>query len=188
MGEKLTMGPNQNVTVKVRVYAPANNTNNCPYTFDNPSLAQVNIHQPLNKPVLHHVDLISGEVTGKVKPGDAKYTNPTNNTAKVVQTVLLTDMKDEGKGWKSFTYTFKPTASCYFRLRGTNMPPATPNETDKWGNPLADSLAGNVKYTPPTGGNPISLDYDVEAWADLWFYSNPIFIRVVAAPNGTVNF
>jgi hypothetical protein len=189
MGEKLTVGPNQKLTVKVRVYVPDDNTtNNCPYTFDNPSLAQVNIHQPLNKPVLHHVDLIYGEVTGKVKPGDAKYTDPTNKTAKVEKTVLVSDMKDEGKGWKSFTYTFKPTKSCYFRLRGTNLPPSTPYETDKWGNPLADTEAKNITYTDPNLGPNTALDYDVEAWSDLWFYSNPIFVRVVGAPNGTVNF
>jgi hypothetical protein len=188
MGEKLTIGPNQKVTVKVRVYVPENTANNCPYTFDNPSLAQLNIHQPLNKPMLHHVDLIYGEVTGKVKPGDAKYTDPTNKTAKIEKTVLVSDMKDEGKGWKSFTYTFKTNKSCYFRLRGTNLPPSTPNETDELGNPLPDTQAGNIKYTPPTGGAPISLSNDVEAWSDLWFYSNPIFVRVVAAPNGTVNF
>ena len=81
-------------------------------------------------------------------------------------------MKDEGQGWKSFTFAFEPTKSCYFRLRGTNLLPDTPNETDGDGNPVLD-LAPNT---------------DKMAWADLWFYSNPIFIRVVAAPNGTVNF
>jgi hypothetical protein len=33
-----------------------------------------------------------------------------------------------------------------------------------------------------------TVDADVAAWSDLWFYSNPIFIGVVGAPNGTVNF
>jgi hypothetical protein len=52
----------------------------------------------------------------------------------------------------------------YFRLRGTNLPPDTPNETDAEGNPLADSLVG---------ANTVA-----KAWADLWFYSNPIYIQV----------
>jgi hypothetical protein len=187
MGEKLIVGPNQKVTIKVRVHVPDVN-NNCPYAFDNPSLAQLNIHHALNRPVLHHVDLISGEVYGKVKPGDAKYTDPTNPTAGIKQTVLVSDMKDEGKGWKSFTFEFKPTKSCYFRLRGTNLPVNTPNETDDKGNPLADSLAKNIKYThPPTLGPNTALDTDVEAWSDLWFYSNPIFVRVVGVKDA-VNF
>jgi hypothetical protein len=169
MGEKLIVDPNTKVTVKVRVYVP-DVTNNCPYSEDNASLLP-NIHQALNRPVLHHVDLIYGEVTGKVKPGDPKYTDPTNPTTKIQETVNVSDMKDEGKGWKSFTFVFKATKSCYFRLRGTNMPPSTTNETDAQGNPLLDQ----------------SPNTDKMAWADLWFYSNPIYIRVVRVPH-SVNF
>ena len=39
-------------------------TNYSPYTFANPSLLQVGINQPLNMPVLDHIDLIRGLVTG----------------------------------------------------------------------------------------------------------------------------
>ena len=166
MGEKLTVGPNQKVTLKVRVYVPDVN-NNCPYADENSSLAQVNLHRPLNRPVLDHVDVIYGEVTGKKTPGTATYKDPTNPTAKVQQTVYLSDMKDEGKGWKSFSLVFKPTTSCYFRLRGTNMPFNIPNETDVNGNPTLDQ----------------SPNTDKMAWADLWFYSNPIFIKVVGVKN-----
>ncbi len=48
-------------------------TNYSPYTFPNPSLAQVGITQPLNKPVLDHVDVIRGMVTGYKTPGAADY-------------------------------------------------------------------------------------------------------------------
>ncbi len=181
MGEKLTVGPNQKVTITVRVYVPDVN-NSSPYANPNPSLAQVGINQSLNRPVLHHVDLIGGEVHGKIKPGTAAYTNPTNPTTSIKQTVLVSDMKDEGNGWKSFTFVSTPQQSCYFRLRGTNLPANTPNETDAQGNPLADSQAQNISY------NSAPLDYDIEAWSDLWFYSNPIFVKVVGAPNGSVNF
>jgi hypothetical protein len=195
MGEKLTIGPRQKLTLKIRVRVPFGNdkTNNCPYTFNNPSLAQKQISQPLNQPVLDHIDLICGQVTGKIKPGDANYTNPVPQytpafgaVAPTVQHIFLTDMKNEGNGWYSFNYTFTPKTSCYFRLRGTNMPLDTPNETDADGNPLIDSLAHNIHYTKD--GVDTVLDADVAAWSDLWFYSNPIFIRMVADPNGTVNF
>lgn len=177
MGQVLKAAPNRQVTLKIMVKIPTG-TNNCPYTFNNPSLAQVGMNQPLNQPVLHHVDLIGGEVYGKRTPGTTAYNDPTNPTASIKQTVLVSDMTDEGNGWKSFTYTFTSTKSCYFRLRGTNLPPNTPNETDAQGNPLADTLAGNILYTHPTLGANTSLDTDVEAWSDLWFYSNPIFINV----------
>ena len=185
MGEKLTVGPKQKVTVKVRVYLPDVN-NNCPNAFDNPSLAQLNIHRSLNRPVLDHVDLISGEVHDRAKPGTAAYTDPTNSTAKIAQTVLVSDMKDEGNGWKSFTFVTTPKQSCYFRLRGSNLPANTPNETDAEGNPLPDTMASNISYDNGSGST--TLNNDVEAWSDLWFYSNPIFVKVVGAKGGTVNF
>src|SRR5262249_48008885 len=124
------------------------------------------------------------------------------------------------------------TASQYLRLRGTNLPPSVPFETDSNGNPLPDlwtNPAAVNPTVPPTAGPPPtpgsqdgvaananlkiicrpvgshvpdnasvytgqSIDgcpnhlpvisgmkfvaYDVAAWSDLWFYSNPIFIEV----------
>ncbi len=99
------------------------------------------------------------------------------------------------------------TASQYVRLRGTNLPAAVPFETDASGNPLADVYTNaqntarmRIPCTTPhsassqfdgcpdhlataTGtDNPIvgqkAVSYDVAAWADLWFYSNPIYIQV----------
>ena len=177
MGEELTVNPKKKVTVKVMVYVPDVN-NLCPYSFENPSLAQLGIHKSLNRPQLHHVDVIYGEVYGKRTPGTAAYKDPTNPTAKIQQSVLVSDMKNEGHGWKSFFFTVTPSKSCYFRLRGTNLPPNTPNETDAQGNPVNDFLAKNITYNDPKLGPNTALDADVAAWSDLWFYSNPIFIKV----------
>jgi hypothetical protein len=116
--------------------------------------------------------------------------------------------------------------SQYLRLRGTNMPPSTPWETDADGNPLSDlvtnaamvnksstvatdpddshpanfylkipctTVGANVPQTTATytgtniDGCPAHLPvvngqkmvaFDVAAWSDLWFYSNPIFVEV----------
>jgi hypothetical protein len=183
MGEKLTVSPGQKVIITVKVYVPEVN-NNCPYSFPNPALAQPQVSGQfpngipnLNRPVLHHVDLIRGSVTGRVQPGTPHYTQISSDAA-IKQTVPLSRMKDEGNGWKSFTFPFTPTRNCYFRLRGTNLPPNTPHETDPEGNPLSDTLAKNILYN---GNTPLA--YDVAAWADLWFYSNPIFIRLRTAPD-----
>lgn len=177
MGEELRVAPRKKVTVKVMVKVPDVN-NLCPYSFENPSLAQLGVHQSLNRPQLHHVDVIYGEVYGKRTPGTAAYKDPTNPTAKIQQSVLVSDMKNEGHGWKSFFFDFTPSKSCYFRLRGSNLPPDTPNETDAQGNPLNDFLAKNITYVDPVLGPNTALDADVAAWSDLWFYSNPIFIKV----------
>jgi hypothetical protein len=112
----------------------------------------------------------------------------------------------------AMSYTIaSATQSQYVRLRGTNIPPSTPWETDASGNPLSDlytnasdttklkipctttgsnvpPLGGRAPYTgnaidgcpthlPVVGGQKM-VAYDVAAWADLWFYSNPIYVIV----------
>lgn len=50
----------------------------------------------------------------------------------------------------------------YYRLRATNVAPATPGETDAGGNPLADGPDNT----------------EAKAMNDQWMYSNPIFVTV----------
>ena len=119
-------------------------------------------------PVVDHVDLISGQITGKIDPSSPDYTKATNETTKVIATFSSKDWKVDRNGYNVVTYTIKDMdTSMYFRLRGTNLPVNTQYETDADGNPLADSLAANL-----------GLNGAPEAWADLWFYSNPIFVYV----------
>jgi hypothetical protein len=67
----------------------------------------------------------------------------------------------------------------YFRLRGTNLAANTPNQTDAGGNPLIDTLAYQTLPNPdPTKTGTVTINTPDQAWADLWFYSNPIFIHV----------
>jgi hypothetical protein len=114
----------------------------------------------------------------------------------------------DGTTFLKMTYRIPAvSASQYVRLRGTNLPAAVPYETDVSGNPLADVYtnrndttmlripcttvhsAGNQFDGCPdhlvaaTGAsNPIvgqkAVAYDIAAWSDLWFYSNPIYVEV----------
>jgi hypothetical protein len=241
MGEKLVVRPGADIVVSVVVRDPAG-ANNSPYTFANPSLAQVGINAPLNMPVLDHVDVIRGLVTGYRQPGAADYAGewPRNTNwlkadgstadlsvvpaaAKNTTAALLKSFSGAGSAtWTPFTSTVDGTqflkmsfripavqASQYVRLRGTNMPAAVPFETDANGNPLADlftnandttklSIACTVAHTATsqfdgcpdhlataTGTSPIAgqkaVSFDIAAWSDLWFYSNPIFVEVNGA-------
>ncbi|MDO8947620.1 MAG: hypothetical protein Q7U88_10735, partial [Desulfocapsaceae bacterium] len=65
--------------------------------------------------------------------------------------------------WYTVVYNVKNMSSNMY-LRGTNLAPDTENETDSEGNPLIDDLM--APNTPE------------KAYADLWFYSNPIFVHV----------
>ena len=241
MGQKMKVRPGAEIVVTVVVRDPAG-INSSPYTFDNPSLVQVGTHQPLNAPVLDHVDLIQGLVTGYKTPGTPDYSGEwprntawlhtdgttadlsavpngaKNTSAAVIRTfnssawTQVTSSVD-GSTFLKMTYRVPAvSASQYVRLRGTNMPAAVPYETDASGNPLSDlyTNANDVtklgipcttvhsassqfdgcpdhlplatNYTGPLGqpsnysGRMVA--FDVAAWSDLWFYSNPIYVEV----------
>ena len=240
MGEKLVVAPGTDLVVGIAVRDPAG-VNFSPYTFANPSLAQVGITQPINMPVLDHIDLIRGMVTGYKAPGTAGYAGawPRNtdwmradgsvvglsavpDAAKNLSAAILRTFSGNGASpWTRVTSQFDGTtfltmtfripavaASQYVRLRGSNLPPAVPFETDADGNPLPDlftnardttmlRIACTVTHSATsqfdgcpdhlataTGGasNPIdgqrAVSFDVAAWSDLWFYSNPVYIEV----------
>jgi hypothetical protein len=268
MGEKLKVRPGADIVVAIALRDPTG-TNYAPYSFPNPSLAQVGINQPINKPVLDHVDVIQGLVTSRPKqPGDPDYAGTwpngwiqaylvggTPDIATVPNAARNTTAKRYGQ-FNSSSWTTAPgkpdfkvmsfripgvQASQYVRLRGTNLPPNVPFETDANGSPLPDVFTnatttvtdaqataakpanvgtlripcsnvipgrdaqGQVTFTPYTpqvvpangvnwtqgsgaiDGCPNHLPvvngqkyvaYDVAAWSDLWFYSNPIYVEV----------
>lgn len=235
MGEKLKVRPGAEIVVAIVVRDPEG-TNYSPYSFPNPSLAQIGISQPLNAPVLDHIDVIRGLVTGYRQPGSADYAgawpdnwieNPDmarvpaaarNTTAAVIKTFNSATWAPVpgNPGFKSMVFRLPAvTASQYVRLRGTNLPAGVPFETDADGNPLPDVytndgsnnrlvaplaipctatgtnvpgaaathtiqnglIDGCPEHLPVVNGQKMSA-YDVAAWSDLWFYSNPIFVEV----------
>jgi hypothetical protein len=123
-------------------------------------------------PVVDHIDLIAGEITGKIAPGSPDYTKATNERTKVIATFSQPDFTVDREGWTVIRTMVKVDKDMYFRLRGTNLAPNTPDETDADGNPLPDYLVTAHQ----------SIDGAAEAWKDLWFYSNPIFIYVDGKP------
>lgn len=190
MGETLCVKKGRMVQLKIKVRDPKS-ANHCPLDMNNPSLEQIGIEVPLNMPVLDHIDLIGGDVTGMINPEHPAYTNATNPSAAVVATFAPTcDIEEDGT--MTFVYTFKAQKDQYFRLRGSNLPAGVPFETDEMGNPLADAEANDNLYSLMDAeelesklfagveiGTNSKLDAVAEAYADLWFYSNPIFVKVV---------
>jgi len=233
MGEQLGLRRNGGDVVWMIKLRDPEGANFSPYTFDNPSLAQLDISVPINEPVLSHIDVIRGDITGMIEPSDPAYTtNVSNPTTEIFASVdnLAGEFTVDGEYLiASGTIPASDfTNDMYFRVRGTNMPKGTPNETDADGNPLHDDYsslipcfasgeivdpvevdasfspffqgrqatgswtaegpAPGLQFDPaacpehlPVDSQGIKyLDADVEAWADLWFYANPIFVR--AAP------
>lgn len=200
MGEKLVVRAGADVIVSIVVRDPVGK-NNSPYSFANPSLRQVNITQPLDMPVLDHIDVIGGNVTGIVPPTSAAYAGlegspaASNASARLLRTFNSSNWTAAADGTRTMTFRIPAVqVSQYLRLRGTNLPASVPFETDAAGNPLLDfGLDGRVPcletacpahmVVPTTGANAgrKTSSLDVSAWADLWFYSNPIFIEVLSS-------
>jgi hypothetical protein len=115
MGEMLPVvlkkGTGNPVKITVKFRTPAYNNNNDPVVLD-------------------HIDLIAGQVTGRVAPGSSGYNDATNPTTKVMATFNVGDWKDEGSGWHVIQYHVRLDKDMYFRLRGTNHAPNAPNEPD----------------------------------------------------------
>jgi hypothetical protein len=202
MGQTLAVKPGEKITVEMTMTVPVKN--NSPYTFNNPLLLQVGIKQPLNQPQLDHVDLITGNITGVIRPGDPGYAVPNaggvagaaivyNPSTVVAQQIAAKDMKAWQQKDGSIRLQFRTTFTAgstpqYIRARGTNIPDATPNVTDSAGNPLLDvnnSLVSCTDAACPAHLQMVAgvkqVTFDVQAYSNLWFYANPIFIR----PQGT---
>lgn len=102
---------------------------------------------------------------------------------------------------REISFTIRDVQKAFFiRARGTNLPPGVPNATDSKGNPLPDNRSGTnaqqalqeilctdpacPAHLPASKGDPTRkvVDNDVRGWASLWFYTNPIFVRLSSQP------
>jgi hypothetical protein len=148
MGGTLAVSSGSSVTITIRFKSPAAN-----YHGD--------------APVVNHVDLIAGNVTGLIDPSSPEFkTNKTNSSTHVVQRFTSADWTVDGEGFNVITTTVNNvTNDMYFRLRGSNLGVGVKNQTSANGNPLIDMKMGR--------------NTAAKAWADLWFYSNPIFVDVL---------
>lgn len=203
MGETLISHPGEKIEIEMEVTVPV--SNNSPYSFNNPLLAQIGLQKPLNKPYLDHIDLITGDITGVIAPGAPGYAVPNasgvagasivyNPSAKIAKQIQVTKMKSkklkDGSIRLSFSASFTAGRTpFYIRARGTNLPPGTPNATDTAGNPLLDANNVNVSCTDPacpshlgTVNGVKKVTNDVQAYSNLWFYANPIFVRPANTP------
>lgn len=110
-----------------------------------------------NKPEVDHIDLIVGDVTGIVAD--------TNPSTRILKRFSAADWGGQ-KGGGQVSYPIANVQqNMYLRLRGTNVAVGTAGETDAEGNPLMDEAGQPTNTT-------------AKAWADLWFYSNPIFVKI----------
>ena len=142
-----------------------------------PETANNNTYTSLTNPVLDHIDLIAGEMRPKVAKGTPEYSVGTYSNVEVIARfdanggvvdgngLVSTKWIDLGGGLKLIEYNVNITGDTYFRLRGTNHGLDVAGKTDIYGNPTVDTPTANVMAAAQS------------AFEDLWFYSNPVFVR-----------
>jgi hypothetical protein len=170
MGEKLKVRPGAEVVVTIVVRDPAGNSFS-PYSFPNPSLMQVGISQPLNAPVVDHIDLIRGMVTGYKTPGAADYSGEwPRNTAWLAAdgstpanlsgvpaaakntsaAIIRTFSGSGGTPWTSVTSSVDGTAF----LKMTYRIPAV--SASQYVRLRGTNLPANVPFETDANGNPMA--------------------------------
>ena len=159
MGDTLKVQKGEEVTLTVRFKSPEVNNYQTLFSTDTATTNEV---------AVDHIDLISGEVTGKISPNSKAYTNDKNETTKVIQTFTSEDWTTDEDGYNTLTFTVKADKDRYYRLRGTNLEVSAEGQTDEMGNPLRDEMKER----------PSADSINDHNYSDLWFYGNPIFVDV----------
>lgn len=159
MGDILKVQKGEEVTLTVRFKSPEVNNYQTLFGTDTDTTNEV---------VVDHIDLISGEVTGKISANSEAYTNDKNETTKVIQTFTSEDWITDEEVYNTLTFTVKADKDRYYRLRGTNLEVSVEGQTDEMGNPLRDEMKER----------PSADSINDHNYSDLWFYGNPIFVDV----------
>jgi len=162
MGGELRVAAGSQVTITIRFKSEL------PSRYEHPvGSGQV----PGAVPVVDHVDLIAGDVGAKAQPGTAGYDNAANPSTHVVARFSAHDFATDANGYRVVTFQVTAQKDQYFRLRGTNLGTDVPGET-AGGEPLADAKVDiadhHTRFDAINDRN----------YADLWFYSNPVFVKV----------
>ena len=176
MGETLSVGKGEKITVQIRFKSPE--SNNCE--------AGVNASSDFDcenyPPVVHHVQLIQGRINPTRAPKflpDGVTPNPVynaidNTVANIVETFDASSWNTDAEGFTTMTYTVQHVRQdMFFRIRGTNL---------GYGVVKMDATNSRIVYGTDAIGNPLrntpgTNNADM-AWQDLWFYSTPIFVSV----------
>jgi hypothetical protein len=164
MGAEVAAKPGEDLKITIRFKSPERN--NFEFQLGSGVLANV-------KPVVDHIDLIAGDVTGPETPGTPGYSRDTNPSTRVLKRFTRSDWTLDAEGYFAVSYMMKAGSNQYFRLRGTNLGTDVPNETAA-GEPLFDAQT--------TGADNVARFNAINArnYSDLWFYSNPVFVKVAA--------
>jgi hypothetical protein len=166
MGETLMVPVGAEITFSIKFRDPQGNNNNKWSDYKNPEVDHIDVITGLLRDRLS----FSADTTSDYQKKDTVATTKVTHrfgkksASADINGLQTVSWKDLGEGWREITFRTKVIKDSYFRLRGTNHGIGVINETDGAGNPLPDTL---MEPNNPS-----------KAFADLWFYSNSIFLKI----------
>ncbi|MFC5401418.1 S-layer homology domain-containing protein [Cohnella soli] len=170
MGGNLQVTEGDLTTITIRFKSPEQN-NYAPISAHPSSVT--------NAVKVDHVDLISGEVTGKLDASQYA-SNTTNATTKVIKRFTKEDWgQPDAEGYYTISYKVPADKNRYYRLRGTNLGTDVEGFTAN-GEPLQDKSYDYNGTPTPTENETRFNNINDRNYTSLWFYSNPIFVDVEA--------
>ncbi len=174
MGETLFVGNGEKITVQIRFKSPEKNNCQAGVNTDSPTYV-------CNPPVVHHVQLIQGRVN-PAKASKFLYDGVTPNPefnaidTTVADVVGIFDSSSwliDNEGYTTMTLAVPHARTdMFFRIRGTNLGYGIEVK-----NATSQTIYGTDHAGSPLLNAPGTNSADM-AWSDLWFYSNPIFVKV----------
>lgn len=171
MGETLSVATGSQLTVSIRFKSPA--ANNCE------AGANASSGYVCQAPIVHHVQLIQGRVNATKATkflADGVTPNPDFNAqdatvASIINTFDASSWSTDADGFTTMSFTVANVQNdMFFRIRGSNLG-YNVNVTD---------INGATIYGTDADGNPLlnaGINTADTAWEDLWFYSNPIYVK-----------
>lgn len=175
MGETLSVKKGNKITVQIRFKTPS--TNNCQAGV-NASAGYV-----CTPPAVHHVQLIQGRVNPTKASkllADGVTPNPDFNkidstVAGIVKTFDASSWSTDAQGYTTMSFDVPNVQNdMFFRIRGSNL---------GYNVVKMDATGTKIVYGTDAAGSPLintpgTNNADM-AWDDLWFYSNPIFVKAL---------
>jgi hypothetical protein len=164
MGSELAAKAGEELKITIRFKSPQRNN----YEFQLGSGIYANV-----KPVVDHIDLIAGDVGAREQPGTPGYARDTNPSTRVIKRFTANDWARDAEGYNTVSFTVIASGNQYFRLRGTNLGVNVPGET------VAGDPQPDAKIDQPSADHVARFNaINARNYSDLWFYSNPVFVKV----------
>ena len=175
MGETLSIKKGNKITVQIRFKTPI--SNNCKQGVNSSS------SYICQAPLVQHVQLIQGRINPTKASkflADGVTPNPAFNVidttvAGIVKTFDASSWSTDALGYTTMTFDVPNVQNdMFFRIRGSNL---------GYDVKKMDATGTKVVYGTDAAGSPLintpgTNNADM-AWDDLWFYSNPIFVKAI---------